>query len=101
MLEEGLVDIELLRQRLQQIDKLEWASALVDSVAELISEVEIFIASVDRETFVLHWQIATTDSRGRLRLLYDQRADPDDVGFTTKHDRLIVPFNGLGTGNHL
>jgi hypothetical protein len=92
MLEEGLVDIELLRKRLQQIDKLDWATGLVDSVGELTSDIESFMANVDRESFVLHWQIQTVDGRGRLRLLYDQSANPEDGGFITKHERLIVPW---------
>jgi len=91
-LEEGLQDIEPLRQKLKQIGKLDWAMGVVDSLIDLVSEVEAFLKEADQEEFTLNWQIETVGEKGRLRLLYGQYASSQEDSFITKHQRLIESF---------
>jgi hypothetical protein len=96
-LEEGLRDVEPLRQRLEQIGKLGWAAGIVDSLKEIASEVEAFLVQVNQDEFTLHWQIETTEISGKLRLLYGQEASSPEDSFTTHHYRLIESFLGDDT----
>jgi hypothetical protein len=96
-LEEGLRDVEPLRQRLEQIGKLGWAAGIVDSLKEIAPEVEAFLGEVDQDEFTLHWQIETVGPNGKLRLLYGQDASSPEDSFTTKHERLIESFVGDDT----
>lgn len=96
-LEEGLRDVEPLRQRLGQIGKLGWAAGIVDSIKEIAPEVEAFLGQVDQDEFTLHWQIETIGPSGRLRLLYGQDAGSREDSFTTKHERRIESFVGDDT----
>ena len=93
-LEDGLRDIEPLRQRLQQIGKLDWATGVVDSLKELAPDVEAFLGEVDQEKFTLHWQIETVGEKGKLHLLYGQDASSQENSFTTTHERQIGSFLG-------
>jgi len=93
-LEDGLRDVEPLRQRLHQIGKLEWAASVVDSLPALAQEIEAFLGEVDQDSFTLHWQIETKDERGKLGLLYGQDATAREDSFTTSHTRLIESFLG-------
>ena len=93
-LEEGLNDVEPLRQRLQQIGKLEWAASVVDSLPELAPEIEVFLHEVDQELFTLKWHIETGNETGKVRLVYEQDALQQEGSFTTKHSHLIRSFVG-------
>lgn len=85
----GLNDIDALRENLDKIGKLDWATALVDSVYALEGEIRSFLSHVDKEEFILHWSIETENGKGRLSLVYDQELSSDQQGITTKHKRTI------------
>jgi len=96
-LEDALREVEALRQRLQQIGKLEWASGVVDSLNDLTREVEVLLRETDQEEFTLQWRIDTIEGRGKLRLLYGTGDVPEEDTFTTRHSRQIKSFIGNET----
>jgi len=83
----GLIDIDSLRERLKSIAKLDWATALVDSVDLLKDEISSFLSHVDKEEFVLCWRIDTVQGKGQLRLEYDDRPTGMGLGFSTMHKK--------------
>lgn len=91
-LEDALNDIEALRERLSAIDKLEWASGAVDSIDELIPEVDAFLREADQDSFTFHWLIETVADRGRVVLQTGANVCSPELSFTTHHDRMIKPF---------
>ncbi len=88
-LDEAAREIEELRKSLQKLGKLEWATSLVDSVADLKPDIQAYITNVTDETFLMCWKIESENDRARLRMLYDPKADDYNAILTTDHQKTI------------
>jgi hypothetical protein len=97
-LEEGLKDIDRLRQKLAKVGKLDWATSLVDSVKEQEADIKKFLAGVDKATFRLGWRIETHDGLGKLVLAYEGGERDSDASFSTEHKRERETFGRYEKG---
>ena len=88
-LDDGLSDIDQLKEDLQKIGKLEWAKSLVDSVSLLENEISSFLNHIDKEIFTLSWNIDVVSDKPKVRLLYDSSDTKDKVSFVTEHKKEI------------
>ena len=92
-LEDALDDVHSLRERLAKIDKLDWATSLVDSVQELENDIKVFLAGVDKSSFALHWRIETHEGHGKLVLAYENSQERRNSCFSTEHNTEVECFN--------
>jgi hypothetical protein len=97
-LEEGLKDIDRLREKLAKIGKLDWATGLVDSVKEQEAEIKKFLAGVNKATFRLGWRIETHDGLGKLVFAYEGGEQDSETSFSTEHKRERETFSRYQKG---
>jgi tetratricopeptide (TPR) repeat protein len=88
-LEYALEDIDELQENLRKVGKLEWAGALVDSVAQLNGDIGSFIDHLDQPEFTLYWKIEEPEGNPYLRLLYEGSPASADSTFATQHTREV------------
>jgi len=89
-LEEGLGEFQDLVANLKAVNKLEWATALVDSVSKLEPEIDSFLVPLQKEEFSLFWQIDGEDATPSLRLLHQEPPTGKPSVFKTDHSKSVT-----------
>jgi hypothetical protein len=90
MLEQGLDEFQELMAGLKAVNKLGWATGLVDSVAKLEPDIASFLEHVEKETFSLFWQIEGETGDPSLRLVFDGPLPGKQTVFTTEHSKSVT-----------
>jgi hypothetical protein len=89
-LAQGIDELEDLKARLQETGKLEWATALVDSLSKLETEITSFLEHLEKDTFSLYWRIegenSTTPS---VKLFLGEPPKDKETTFKTDHTKEV------------
>lgn len=96
-LEQGVRELRELLERLKEAGKLEWATALVDSVAKLEPQISGFLEHLEKESFSLFWQIDGEEGANpSIRFLYET-PPPGPAGkqtdFKTEHSNVVEEWS--------
>jgi hypothetical protein len=89
-LEQGIDEYCDLISRLKEAGKLDWATALVDSVSKLEPDVDAFLAHVQKDDFPLFWQIEGENATPSLRLLHQEPTSCEQTAFRTDHSKSVT-----------
>ena len=96
-LEQGIDELEDLKARLQGAGKLEWATALVDSVSKLGPEITSFLEHLEKETFSLYWRIEKEKSTNpSLTLFLNEPSEDEHITIKTDHTKVVSKRNRWG-----
>lgn len=92
-LENGLSEVDELRDNLEGVGRLELAMSIVDSVKELKEEVNELLPHIDEDPFVLSWKM---EPEG-VRLLSQREGSDNNDSFSTEHHKEVEyysPYHG-------
>lgn len=100
-IEQGIQELRELQERLKEVGKLEWATALVDSVAKLEPQISSFLDHLEKETFSLFWQIEEeAEAKPAIQFVYEtEQPSPTrkQTVFRTEHFHLVEEWSKYQT----
>ena len=100
-MEQGIRELRALLERLKGTGKLEWATALVDSVAKLEPQISGFLDHLEKESFSLFWQLdAEEGASPSIRFLYETPPPgpaEKQIVFKTEHSSLVEEWSKYHT----
>jgi len=89
-LEQGIDELEDLKARLKEANKLEWATTLVDSVSKLEPDITSFLEHLEKENFSLYWRIEGENSATpSVRLFLHEPPKDKQTTFKTDHTKAV------------
>lgn len=91
-LRDGLNDIDAFVANLKTLGKLDWATALVDSVQKLEPEIKYLLDHVKEDEFHLYWRINDGASPS-VSLLPQKPENTDFSVFETKHTKAVSTYS--------